>query len=52
MTPDLAAKARALSPDARAVVLDVAEHGDAPVNRDPMTDQERAALYHETFGRF
>jgi hypothetical protein len=28
------------------------EHGDKPVNRDPMTEQERAELYHETFGRF
>jgi hypothetical protein len=28
------------------------EHGDAPVERKPMTEQERAELYRETFGRF
>lgn len=28
------------------------ENGDAPVNRDPMTEQERAELYAEAFGRF
>jgi hypothetical protein len=30
----------------------LAEHGDAPVERKPMTDEERAELYRETFGRF
>lgn len=30
----------------------IREHGDAPVHREPMTDEERAHLYRETFGGF
>lgn len=30
----------------------IAEHGDAPGERKPMTDEDRAELYRETFGRF
>jgi hypothetical protein len=36
----------------RLIDRHIAEHGDAPVNRDPMTEDERAELYRETFGRF
>lgn len=36
----------------RYIDAHIAEHGDGPVNRDPMTEDERARLYHETFGGF
>ncbi len=34
----------------RLIDSHIAEHGDAPVRRDPMTDEERTELYYETFG--